>query len=147
MYWIRAHHLPSFPARFSKTRVKNSSMGDSPNIAYHGAFVLQLPIPHGVPRMKINSSRIVAVAVGSALAGTSLFGLYATQAHASKKDKAAVPAVVTVFVPAGTGRGAADAANETHAKYIAAGYKFADLDAYVENADQKGLWITYVRKD
>ena len=97
--------------------------------------------------MKINSVGIVALAAGAALAGASWFALYATPANASKEDTAALPAVVTVFVPAGTGQGAANAANEAHAKYIAAGYKFADLDAYVENADQKGLWITYVKKD
>ena len=96
--------------------------------------------------MNIHSSRIVALAAGSALTGAALFALYTTPASAAKKDAAALPAVVTVFVSAGTGQGAANVANETHAKYLAAGYEFADLEAYVENADQKGLWITYVRK-
>ena len=65
---------------------------------------------------------------------------------ASAADKESTPATIkTVFV-SGHGEGSmADKVNKMHAEMAAKGWKFADLDIYIENSDMQGIFVTYVR--
>jgi hypothetical protein len=67
----------------------------------------------------------------------------ATFAADDKNDAAAT--IRTVFV-SGKGQSSfADKVNETHAEMAAKGWKFADLDIYVEDGDMQGAFISYTR--
>jgi len=82
------------------------------------------------------------VVVGALAAGVLLF----TQARAANETAENQPTVVTIYVSAGSGKGVAEDANKAHAKYVASGYAFADMEPYTENGDLQGAWITYVKQ-
>jgi hypothetical protein len=57
----------------------------------------------------------------------------------------ATATVKTVFV-SGKGQSSfADKVNATHAEMTAKGWKFADLDIYVEDGDMQGAFVSYTR--
>jgi len=69
----------------------------------------------------------------------------------SKEEKAAAAAalaaskITTVFV---SGKGMDSYAKKLNESYVAAqaqGWKFADLEIYVENGDMVGAFVTYVK--
>ena len=60
--------------------------------------------------------------------------------------ESAPPAAVTVFVNKGmSGSSVADALNKAHAEWYAKGYIFAGMDAYIEDGDLEGMWVTYTK--
>jgi hypothetical protein len=61
-------------------------------------------------------------------------------------DDAGQFAAKTVWVD-GKGQGSmADKASKSHAEMAKQGWKFQDLDVYIEDGDMKGLFVTYVRE-
>lgn len=51
----------------------------------------------------------------------------------------------TVWVD-GKGQGSmASKTNKVHADMAAQGWRFADMDIYIEDGDMKGIFVTYVR--
>lgn len=77
-----------------------------------------------------------------ALAACSLF---TSAAFAADDTDDASAKVKTVFVDGKGQSGFADKVNKTHADMVANGWKFADLEIYVEDGDMKGAFITYER--
>lgn len=62
-------------------------------------------------------------------------------------DKESAPATIkTVFVSGHGESSMADKVNKMHAEMAAKGWKFADLDIYIENSDMQGIFVTYVRE-
>jgi hypothetical protein len=71
--------------------------------------------------------------------------LVASTAFAADKDSATAT-IKTVFVGGHGESSMADKVNKMHAEMAAKGWKFADLDIYVENSDMQGIFVTYVRE-
>lgn len=91
------------------------------------------------PNLRI-ASLTLATLVGVAV------GVFAT--HAGVARAAAPPDAVTVFVDATFGMRKDHLAKQltkSHASYAAKGYHFAGMQAYNENGDLQGLFVTYVR--
>jgi hypothetical protein len=68
--------------------------------------------------------------------------------QAKKSQEAAAPAV-TVFVDADWGGredGAAREISRAHAAFARHGYEVVDVEAYTENGDLEGFFITYRRR-
>lgn len=61
-------------------------------------------------------------------------------------DPAPAKNTVTVFISKGGASSVIKAANEMHAKMEAEGWKYADMNVYIENGDLQGLFVTYVRQ-
>jgi hypothetical protein len=81
---------------------------------------------------------------------TALFaigaGFFASRATTARADTPA--ASVTVFVDATLGFRKDHLARQltkSHAKFEALGYHFADMEAYDENGDLQGFFVTYSR--
>ena len=53
--------------------------------------------------------------------------------------------IITIHVAAHSGSGVAKDVNELHAKMEKEGWRFASMVAHYENADTKGVWVTYTR--
>jgi hypothetical protein len=69
-----------------------------------------------------------------------------TWTNAALADTAGQYAAKTVWVD-GKGQGSmADKASKSHAEMARDGWKFQDLDVYIEDGDMKGLFVTYVRE-
>ena len=83
------------------------------------------------------------LAIGTLAALAMLAGINPASAA---DDKDASATVKTVWVE-GKGQGSmADKANRVHADMAKQGWKFMDLDIYVEDGDMKGFFVTYVRE-
>ena len=68
-------------------------------------------------------------------------------AHAAGSEQ--VVDSVTVFVDATFGfrkKHMASQLTKSHARYEAMGYRFADMEPYVENGDLVGFFVTYTRR-
>lgn len=76
---------------------------------------------------------------GTFLALSMLAGMHAASAADSQAT------AITVWVD-GKGQGSmANEATEKHAEMAKEGWKFQDLDVYVEDGDMKGMFVSYVR--
>ncbi|MGA7296966.1 MAG: hypothetical protein WBW92_05610 [Rhodanobacteraceae bacterium] len=84
------------------------------------------------------------LATGLLSAGAGLGVASMSRAHASDSK----PQSITVFVDATFGfrkDHMARKLSKSHAEYAARGYHFADMNAYVENGDLEGFFVTYTR--
>ena len=84
------------------------------------------------------------LATGALGMGAGFGASYMQSAHASDDS----PQSVTVFVDATFGfrkDHMARKLSKSHAEYAAKGYHFADLEAYDENGDLQGFFVTYTR--
>jgi maltose-binding protein MalE len=64
-------------------------------------------------------------------------------AAASAEDSQAT--AITVWVDGKGQKSMAEEATEKHAEMAKQGWKFQDLDVYVEDGDMKGMFVSYVR--
>jgi len=60
-------------------------------------------------------------------------------------DADANATAMTVWVNGHGQKSMADKANKMHAEMAAKGWRFKDLEVYIENGDMQGLFVTYVR--
>lgn len=87
--------------------------------------------------MKLTTSVLAASVLASALT--------VLPALAKDKEKDTADDIVTVYVSAHGASTMAKKVNESHAKMEAKGWRFADMELHVENADTEGAFITYVK--
>lgn len=52
---------------------------------------------------------------------------------------------MTVFISVHSGKDTAEKVNQAFATYTPQGWQFADMEVNVENSDQKGVWLTFVK--
>lgn len=91
------------------------------------------------PSLRI-ASLALAVVIGCGA------GMLVSQTGNARADTPAD--AVTVFVDATFGfrkDHMAKKLSESHAKFAAKGYRFAAMEAYDENGDLQGMFVTYVR--
>ena len=69
-------------------------------------------------------------------------GLFASVSHA--KDEPVAQNVKTVWVGGKGQTTFSEKVNEMHAAMEAKGWKFADMEIYVEDGDMQGAFVTYV---
>lgn len=76
-------------------------------------------------------------------------GCAMTVASEAPAADSATPQTLTVFVDATLGfrkDSMAEKLTESHARQAARGYRFAGFEAYNENGDLQGFFITYVQR-
>ncbi len=88
--------------------------------------------------MKLTATKVLAASVLAS-------ALVALPALAKDKEKVTANNVVTVYVSAHGASTMTEKVNESHAKMEAKGWRFADMELHVENADTEGAFITYVK--
>ena len=69
--------------------------------------------------------------------------LFATVAHS--KDEPVAQNVTTIWVDGKGQSSFSQKLNKAHAEMEAKGWKFADLEIYIEDGDMQGAFATYVR--
>ena len=79
-----------------------------------------------------------------------MLGLILASGGLTAQEKVPAPAAptqdtTTVYLRAHGGKDTAKVVNEACKTYAPAGWAFADLEPYVENGDQKGVWVTFVK--
>lgn len=73
------------------------------------------------------------------LALSMLAGMHAASAADSQAT------AITVWVDGKGQKSMAEEATKRHAEMAKEGWKFQDLDVYVEDGDMKGMFVSYVR--
>ena len=86
--------------------------------------------------MKIATIAIAAVLTFLAATGPALAG----------DDISPSTTATTVWVDGSGQSSMADKTNRVHAEMNAKGWRFANLEVYVEDGDMKGIFVTYVRE-
>lgn len=77
-------------------------------------------------------------------AGVATLAIFAAGV-AGAADNGPPATIRTVWVD-GKGKGSmADKVNKVHAEMAAKGWRFVDLDVYIENGDMQGMFVTYQR--
>ena len=69
--------------------------------------------------------------------------LFATVTHS--KDEPVAQNVTTVWVDGKGQSSFAEKLNKKHAEMESQGWKFGDLEVYIENGDMQGAFVTYLR--
>jgi hypothetical protein len=90
----------------------------------------------------MKKTTIAASATAVAMAGGAFFFMAAPQAA----DKTpAAQNVITVWVNGKGQKVFAETVNEQHGMMEAQGWKFSDMEVYVEDGDMQGAFVTYVK--
>jgi hypothetical protein len=84
--------------------------------------------------------KIVHIAAAAALSFLASTGLALAAEDISPSTTA-----TTVWVDGGGQSSMASKTNKVHAEMNAKGWRFANLEVYVEDGDMKGIFVTYVR--
>jgi hypothetical protein len=83
------------------------------------------------------------------LAAGVLLGLVLAGSGLTAQEQAATAApledTMAVYLSAHGGKDSAQEINKACKAYAPAGWHFADMEPYLEDGDQKGVWVTFVK--
>ena len=88
----------------------------------------------------MNKATILTSSVAGLLA---MGGLFAVASHA--KDEPVTQNTTTVWIDGKGHSGFAEKLNKMHADLEGKGWKFGDLEIYIEDGDMQGAFVTYAR--